>query len=131
MAYSGRKKYNFLPHLYPQQKKQQPDLRNQRPKWIFLDGFKKLYSSEQVACDKTWEHSHTFDNTLSRSEALNLSLSTSDAKILFGLNSMKAFKAPEPDRIHDEFFQRFWIVVGDSVKFEVKRIFQNRKIPLC
>nr|POE84495.1 transposon tx1 uncharacterized 149 kda protein [Quercus suber] len=67
--------------------------------------------------------------TLSNYEALNLSNLPSDAEILFALNSLKAFRAPRPDGIHAEFFQRFWMVVGDSVKFEVRRIFQNRKIP--
>ena len=66
---------------------------------------------------------------MSGSEALNLSNPPSDVEILFALNSMKVFKALGLDGFHAEFFQRFWMVVGDSVKFEVKRIFQVRKIP--
>ena len=66
---------------------------------------------------------------MSGSEALNLSNPPSDVEILFALNSMKVFKAPRLDGFHAGFFQRFWMVVGDSMKFEVKRIFQVRKIP--
>ena len=67
---------------------------------IFVVGFKKFYSSKQIACDRTWDHSLPFDNSLSSSEALNLSNPPSDAEILFALTSMKAFKAPGPDGIH-------------------------------
>lgn len=43
--------------------------------------------------------------------------------------SMKAFKAPGPDGLHVGFFQRFWLVVGNSVKKEVKQIFMDSKMP--
>ena len=100
-----------------------------RVKEIFLKGFKKLYSSEQVWCERTLQSPLPFGNSLSDSEALNLSLLPSDAEILFALNSMKAFKAPGPDGLHAGFFQRFWLVVGNSVKLEVKKIFQTKKVP--
>ena len=58
-----------------------------------------------------------------------MSLLPSDAEILFALNSMKDFKAPGPDGLHAGFFQRFWLVVGASVKLEVKKIFQTKKVP--
>ena len=64
-----------------------------RVKAIFLMGFKRLYSSDQVLCDRILHSPLPFGNTLSNSEALKLSLLPSDAKILFGLNSMKAFKS--------------------------------------
>nr|POE78860.1 transposon tx1 uncharacterized 149 kda protein [Quercus suber] len=102
-----------------------------RVKEIFLMGFKKLYSSEQVFCERTFQNPFLFENSLSDSEAFNLTLPPSDAEILFALNSMKAFKAPGPDGLHAGFFQRFWLVVGDSVKMEVKRIFQTKKVPQC
>lgn len=31
-----------------------------------------------------------------------------------GLWSMKAYKAPGPNGLHDGFFKRFWLVDGDS-----------------
>ena len=101
-----------------------------RVKEIFLMGFKKLYSSEQVWCERTLLTPLPFENSLSNSEAFNLSLPPSDAEILFALNSMKDFKAPGPDGLHARFFQRSWLVVGASVKLEVKKIFRLRKFPL-
>ena len=41
---------------------------------------------------------------------------------------MKAFKAPRLDGLHAGFFQKFWLIVGESVKFEVKKIFRTKKI---
>ncbi|KAL0012214.1 hypothetical protein SO802_007322 [Lithocarpus litseifolius] len=31
--------------------------------------------------------------------------------------------------LHAGFFQRFWIIVGDSVREEIKKVFRDRKIP--
>ena len=42
---------------------------------------------------------------------------------------MKPFKAPGIDGLHVGFFQRFWLLVGDSVNKEVKEIFTTQKIP--
>ena len=42
---------------------------------------------------------------------------------------MKPFKAPGIDGFHAGFFQRLWLLVGDSVKREVKEIFATQKIP--
>lgn len=75
-----------------------------RVKVIFLMGFKKLYSSEQILCERNFQNPLPFENSLLDSEALNLSLPPSDAEILFALNSMKAFKAPGPDGLHAGFF---------------------------
>ena len=44
---------------------------------------------------------------------------------------MKAFKSPGPDGLHAGFFQRFWLVVGKSVSEEIKKIFNDRKVPLA
>ena len=37
--------------------------------------------------------------------------------------SIKAYKTPRPDGLHAGFFQRFWLVVGDSVLKEVMDVF--------
>jgi len=42
---------------------------------------------------------------------------------------MKPFKALRPDGLHAGFFQKFWMVVGNSVKFGVKHMFRTKKIP--
>ena len=52
-----------------------------------------------------------------------------DSEIKDGLWALKAFKASRPDDLHAGFFQRFWLIVGDSVKAEVKNAFTECKIP--
>ncbi|XP_075669750.1 uncharacterized protein LOC142639464 [Castanea sativa] len=43
--------------------------------------------------------------------------------------TMKPFKAPRTDGLHAGFFQRFWSLVGESVKREVKKIFTCQQVP--
>lgn len=62
-------------------------------------------------------------------EACNLAASPSDVEILFALKCMKPFKALGPNGLHAGFFQRFWLIMGESVKFEIKKIFTVKKIP--
>lgn len=62
-------------------------------------------------------------------EVCNLAASPSDAEILFALKCMKPFKALGPNGLHAGFFQRFWLIMGESVKFEIKKIFTVKKIP--
>ena len=52
-----------------------------------------------------------------------------DAKIKDDLWALKAFKALCPNGLHASFFQRFWLIVGDSVKVEVRKTFLDCKIP--
>ena len=40
---------------------------------------------------------------------------------------MNAFKGPGPNGLHARLFQRFWMVVGESVKYEVKKKFRLKK----
>ena len=42
---------------------------------------------------------------------------------------MKPYKAPGINGLHVGFFQRFWLVVEESVKKEVKEMFLSQKIP--
>ncbi|XP_023912416.1 uncharacterized protein LOC112024003 [Quercus suber] len=53
----------------------------------------------------------------------------SDGEIWSALKSMKPYKAPGIDGLHVGFFQRFWLVVGELVKKEVKWVFLSQKIP--
>ena len=41
---------------------------------------------------------------------------------------MKLYKAPGIDGLQAGFFHRFWLVVGDSMKREVKEVFTNQKV---
>ena len=52
-----------------------------------------------------------------------------NAKIKDGIWALKAFKALSPNGLHEDFFQRFWLIVGDSVKDEVRKTFMECKIP--
>ena len=41
----------------------------------------------------------------------------------------KPFKAPRLDGLHAGFFQRFWLLLGESMKKEIKFIFNTRVVP--
>ena len=43
--------------------------------------------------------------------------------------SMKLYKSSGPDGLHTGFYQRFWLIVGDSVIKEVMKVFLDRKVP--
>ena len=66
---------------------------------------------------------------ISGDEVSSLQAPVSDREIFEALKSLKPYKALNPDGIHAGFFQRFWLIVGDSVKEEVKQIFSTAKIP--
>lgn len=68
---------------------------------------------------------------LSGDNARILEAPVSDREIFEALKSLKPYKAPGPDGLHAGFFQRFWLIVGNLVKEEVKHIFSTAKIPGC
>ena len=43
--------------------------------------------------------------------------------------SMKPYKSPGLDGLHAGFYQRFWLIMGDSVIKEVMKVFVDRKVP--
>ena len=100
----------------------------ERVKDIFTNGFDRLYRTEKVMCHKAPSQIPIWGNCLSKSEAQNLATDPTDAKKNFALKTMKAFKAPGPDGLHAGFFQRFWTVVGESIKFEVTKNFRTKII---
>ena len=59
----------------------------------------------------------------------SISGGVTEEEIKASLWSLKAYKALGPDGLHADFFQRFWLVVGNSVMEEVKRVFTERKVP--
>lgn len=97
-------------------------------KRIFVEYFHKLYQSEQIYCPLSLDWNFDWCASLAEEEALALTQPPSDAEIWDALKSMKPFKAPGIDGLHAGFFQRFWLLVGDSVKREVKEIFTTQKI---
>ena len=66
---------------------------------------------------------------LSDEDSSSLSGMVMDVEIKDGLWALKAFKAPGPNGLHAGFFQRFWLIVRDSVKAEVRKAFMDCKIP--
>ena len=66
---------------------------------------------------------------LKEEDMVNLTRLVSNEDISVGLWSLKAFKASGPDGLLVGFFQRFWLLVGDLVKNDVKQIFINGRIP--
>ena len=93
------------------------------------NGYVELFSSSHShAIRSNWDspfwHSYLVD-----SEAEKLTLPVSDEDIKAGLWFLKAFKASSFDGLHAGFFHRFLLLVGDSVRDEVKNIFTSGKIP--
>ncbi|XP_050273143.1 uncharacterized protein LOC126716155 [Quercus robur] len=97
-------------------------------KEIFNSSFKKLYKSEQVFCPVTPQWRSNWCAKLSQEEAGSMTNIPSDGEIWNALKSMKPYKAPSVDGLHVGFFQRFWLVVGDSVKREIKEVFLRQKV---
>lgn len=63
---------------------------------------------------------------LKEDEAGNLARLVTDEEIKVGLWALKPFKAPGSDGLHADFFQRFWFLVRESLKAEIKNIFLHR-----
>ena len=61
-------------------------------------------------------------------DAVNIDRLVTDAKIKASLWALKPFKVPGPDGLHASFFQQFWLLVGESVKKEIKLIFMSRVV---
>ena len=59
----------------------------------------------------------------------SLSAMVTIEEIKSALWSMKPYKAPGLDVLHAGFFQRFWLITGDSVKREVERTFTSARVP--
>ena len=66
---------------------------------------------------------------LTEEEHGSLEKELNDEEIKATLWSLIASKAPRSDGLHVGFFYQFWLLVGGSVKDEVKRIFGEKRIP--
>ena len=66
---------------------------------------------------------------LTKEEHGSLEKELNDEEIKATLWSFIASKAPGSDGLHVGFFYQFWLLVGGSVKDEVKRIFGEKRIP--
>ena len=88
----------------------------------FKEGFIRSYSTTQVKAD--WRHNlrHGWQVSLTKEEKNNLDQPISNEEIASALWSLKAFKAPGPNGLHAGFFQRFWLIIGNSVKEEIRNV---------
>ena len=98
-------------------------------KEVILAYFTKLYQFEQSYWP--FEHPWSFDwrASLNEEEANSLVQIPSNEEIWCALKSMKPYKAPGVDGLHARFFQRFWLLVGESMKKIVRDIFENHEVP--
>lgn len=93
------------------------------------EGFMKSYTTSQEATTGYIRYSQQWQVKLSEEEKESISHMVTDEEISTALWSLKAFKTLGPDGLHAGFFQRFWHIVGGSVREEVKYVFRNRNIP--
>lgn len=91
--------------------------------------FQDIYMSSQSFAFRTPPSPFRWQDRLSNSSLDSLNEAISDEEIKEALWSMKASKAPGPDGFHARFFQRFWLIVGETVSAKVKRIFAEKKMP--
>ena len=97
-------------------------------KEIFGNYFKKLYQTEQICTplNSVWDNG--WCATLSKEEANSIAHCLSEKEIRDALKSMKPFKVPGVDGLHAGFFERLWLIDGDSVRKEVKNIFSCQQV---
>ena len=95
----------------------------------FRSGFVSLYTTSLEAAFWVPSHDVSWQIHLTEQAKASIGAMVTMEEIKDALWSMKPYKALGPDGLHAGFFQRFWLVVGDSVKEEVMRAFTERKVP--
>lgn len=95
----------------------------------FRSGFISLYTTSQSEAKWCTNENSNWQIRLTEEDKCNLAEMVSPVEIKEALWSMKAYKAPGSDGLHAGFFQRFWLVVGDSVREEVMKVFRERRVP--
>ena len=95
----------------------------------FRRGFMDLYTTFQVEVDWTPHLVRQWQAQLSEEVSLSLVVMVTPEEIKEALWSMQPYKAPGLDGLHAGFFQRFWMIVGSSVRDEVENAFLTKKIP--
>ena len=92
-------------------------------------GFMELFKSDHYFVSLADWKPPFWHSYLNEEEAASIDIMVTDEEISAGLWGLKPYKAPGPNGLHARFFQRFWLVVGDFVKNEVKSIFSSGAIP--
>jgi len=92
-------------------------------------GFDKLFITNLEYTPLTPPQPSRRQAALSEEDRVSLSTLVMDVEIKEGLWALKAFKAPRFDGLHAGFFQRFWLIVGDLIRKEVKKASDESKVP--
>lgn len=93
------------------------------------EGFVKLFTTDASTSYRAYWNPPFWKCALKDAEKGSLDRPITDDEISAALWSLKPYKAPGPDGLHASFFQRFWLLVGDSVRKVIKEAFTSCKIP--
>lgn len=91
-------------------------------------GFGDLYTTSLVSGMRDSPLSTQWQPKLTEEEKVSISGVVTVEEIKHALWSLKPFKASGPDGLHAGFYQRFWLIVGNFVIEEVKKVFKIRKV---
>ena len=92
-------------------------------------GFEEVYTTSLSTASRAPCICSQWQPRLSEEKKVSISNGVTEEEVKTALWSLKVFKALGPYGLHAGFFQRFWPTVGKSVADEVKKIFEERKIP--
>ena len=95
----------------------------------FRSGFVSLYTTSFQETTQFPRHDVRGQVQLSKEAKDFIGAMDTLKEIKDALWSMKPYKAPSLNGLHAGFFQRFSLVVGESVMEEVRRVFIKRKVP--
>ncbi|XP_075633855.1 uncharacterized protein LOC142606378 [Castanea sativa] len=79
------------------------------------NSYKKLYEFELIASSLTSNVSEFFCCFLEENDRVRIDGGVTEEEVIIGLWALKPFKAPGLDGLHVGFYQRFWMVVKNSV----------------
>lgn len=92
------------------------------------EGFVKLFTTDASTSYQAYWNPSFWKCALKDAEKGSLDRPITDDEISAALWSLKPYKALGPNGLHAGFFQRFWLLVGDSVKKVIKEAFTSCKI---
>ena len=96
---------------------------------LIRQGFSNLFTSGQTSSFLAEQDPLAWNTRLNAEANLSLNTPITNKEIFEGLWVLKPFKAPGLDGLHVGFSQRFQLIVGNSMREEVKRVFSSGVIP--
>ena len=92
------------------------------------NGYSDIYTTSFSSVPSFPPRISSWQARLWKEEKGSISGEVLEEEIKAALWSLKAFKAPRPNRLRAGFFQRFWHTVGSLVINEVKKVFADRRV---